>query len=174
MGIPQIYSQRRYKRRVFKNFSKNKKRSNDSLKTYTYPATFQKVESKYIVSFPDFDYESECGENISDACKAAENILSDLISDKLEHKEVLPDAYSDEEKLRRKIITKVTVHIPELTDACRIISRELAKKEFFYSAFVSTVRSAINDTLNKLDKDTDTILVDDIAEAVVDRIGGIE
>ena len=143
------------------------------MRAYTYPATFKRSESGYIVSFPDFGSETEVDADIVYSCKEAERVLSDLICDRLSRKEDLPQAYSDAEKFKQRIVTKVTVHIPELSDACRIVCDELARKEFFYNAFVSSVRSAINDTLNRLDADTDTILVDDIAEAVVERIGGM-
>ena len=143
------------------------------MKKFIYPAIFSSECGEMKVSIPDLDVTEEpCGNNIADAVSKAERILAEAIKDKLDAKEELPEPYGDVTKFCHHMVIKLTAYIPELRDACSVIVSELAKKEFFYDAMIGTVKTGINDVLNKLDKDTDTLLVDDIAVAVVDRIGG--
>ena len=125
------------------------------------------------LNMPDFGVTNlSVGNNIADAIHKGEEILSNLISDRLIKKISLPEPYGDVNVFQSHMVVRLTTHIPDLRDACKVIVSELDKREFFWDAMVSTVKSAISDKLDDLDEDVDTLLIDDIAEVIVERIGG--
>ena len=143
------------------------------MKTFTYPAIFTSDSGEIVVSIPDFDLmDIHCGNNIADGMTKAEEILGDTIQGCLSKGDKLPEPYGNASAFTEHMIVRLKVHIPDLKDACKVVTSELAKKEFFWDAMVSTVKAAISDKVDDLDEDVDTLLIDDIAEFIVERIGG--
>ncbi len=62
------------------------------MSVYVYPAIFSPEEGRYNVVFPDLPDCYTCGDDLTDAMLMAQDVLSDVMSDKEETGEAIPEA----------------------------------------------------------------------------------
>ena len=103
---------------------------------YVFPAVFEPEDGLYNVTFPDLPDCYTCGDDLTDAMRMAQDVLSDVLADKEECGEKIPEAtalsghdapagglvtlvYADTDAWRRAHNTKAvkkTLTIPQWLD----------------------------------------------------------